>query len=285
MKADSCSCFVKGERACPGFTALLARLVLHPLLSSLPCFCCFHTLASISRRGQRSRREVRSAAPGRGVWIAERKAVIFVSINEKRLAEADLSCLLSSVLSSREAQTLPSQRHIFTFLFFLFFCSSPVLLFSHLCRVPAVAFGCYMGSSPLFPLKPLRHAGRRLLWITFPSWDIKGLLVLQGHGSWSFLQRINLRSTFTPRFRPPAVKTRGRPHSILNTNWLLSSRGTLVFVPLSPATPLFTPQYCSNIHYFLGGRQATGFTPASLVVRLVLLTFGRGLDLLPRYKL
>lgn len=38
----------------------------------------------------------------------------------------------------------------------------------------------------------------------FPSWNIKGLLVLQGHESWSFLQRINPRSTFTPRFPPPS---------------------------------------------------------------------------------
>lgn len=73
----------------------------------------------------------------------------------------------------------------------------------------------------------------------FPSWNIKGLLVLQGHESWSFLQRINLRSTFTPRFHPPAVKTRGRPHSILNTNWFPYLRGTLVLSLFPRDTSLY----------------------------------------------
>lgn len=102
-----------------------------------------------------------------------------------------------------------------------------------------MAFGCYMASSPLVPLKPLQHAVRRLLWITFPIGTSRG-------SSSSKVTRADLSSRELTcaqpslhGFHPPAVKTRGRPHSMLNNNWFPYLRGTLVLSLFPRDTSLY----------------------------------------------
>lgn len=114
-----------------------------------------------------------------------------------------------------------------------------------------------MASSPLFPLKPLQHAVRRLPWITFP-------LGTSRSSSSSKVTRADLSSRELTcaqpslhGFHPPAVKTRVRPQSILNTNWFpylsLFPRDTSPYPAVLFEHPLFS---CRAAGYRLYSRLA-----------------------------